>query len=227
MWLRSGWAWPFMGHCCLLSGFYGPVGLCTCADILTPWLPEKTACEQLCLTLPTFWTPKLFPSGRVRRTLPRGFGLHSSHIGRRRLGEHAAWPEMLTQQRGCWRPIKLPGMNLSRGPCFHIFLFLLWFKWAAPNAWLTLSGILLCVARANKNSGRLCSRFLQSLVGSSPFSCLECWILLLREPSCMKTGRNPLYGIASTFRLCFLCWYSSPIVSLLLVKYFSIVCFKM
>lgn len=95
MWLDSGWVWPFMGHRCLLLGFCRPVGLCTCTDILTQWHPEKIL-WQLYVIFPIFWTPRLFPSARVRRKLPLGFRLHSSHIRRTSLGEREARSEMLT-----------------------------------------------------------------------------------------------------------------------------------
>lgn len=100
-------------------------------------------------------------SAWVRRMLPGGFGLHSSHIRRNSLGEREARSEMLTEQQCRWQLFKLPGMNLSMRQCFHIFLFLLWCKWVVPNIWITFSGILQSVekAMANKNFRKLRSHF--------------------------------------------------------------------
>lgn len=45
-------------------------------------------------------------SARVRRMLPGGFGLRSSHIRRNGLGEREARSEMLTSQQCCQQPFK-------------------------------------------------------------------------------------------------------------------------
>lgn len=136
------------------------MGMLVYAHVQTFWphdIRNRFYENKLYLTFLTFSLPKLFPSAPMRKTLPLGFSLHSSHIRRASLGGCEARSEMLTNITATFL-----GALQVVWQCFHIFQFLLWFNWAVPNMWITLSGKIQSVERAmdNKNPGKLCSRFL-------------------------------------------------------------------
>lgn len=132
--------------------------------------------------------------------LPCGFGLHSSHIKRTTSGR--LWSQVRNANRAAifWQPFKFPGMNLSREQFFHIFQFLLWFKWAVPNMWITFSAIIQPVERAttDQNSGKPQRHFWKFLLSSSSFFFFWVLNLVVNETSYKKNCRNPFYGILVT-----------------------------
>ena len=150
--------------------------------------------------------------------LPCGLGLHSSHT--KRMKSERLWNQVRNANRAVifWQPFKFPGMNLSREQFFHIFQFLLWFKWAVPNMWITLSGIIQPVERetTDQNSGKPWRHFWKFLLRSRFFLFFESWILLLIKPVTWKI--KSILWYFSNFSLSFLCWFSLPTMGLFLVS---------
>lgn len=66
------------------------------------------------------------PQCGARRTPPRGSG--SCPRRKSGAGERAARSDVLPERRRCSQPSRWLGVSVSRGPCFRILLFLLWFK---------------------------------------------------------------------------------------------------
>lgn len=96
------------------------VHMCRHSDPVTSRIdPMRTTVSDLFNILDT----QTLSSAWVRRMLPGGFGLHSSHIRRNSLGECEARSKMLTEQQCRWQPFKLPGMNLSISSVFTSFCF--------------------------------------------------------------------------------------------------------